>query len=235
MPSSPSANSRGGSCNGRFPKRAPFGLWLLCACAIASAQIPKSAPKNAGPQRANELTLAGLRPGRDTVAKARAKFGTKDMTTNDAAVIWTCADWRLTLDLAEQQSIRSVTLTEIGSRPTDADHSSSHGTKEFPIPCYLKIATPIELEQGKPMGPKNIWTTGRGVALENSAEQLIRIYGPPDSKSPSSKGGQQLELWYYAFDWAGPDVPQVMEVLCTKEKDGTPGKVIEITLAAPSL
>jgi hypothetical protein len=42
-------------------------------------------------------------------------------------------------------------------------------------------------------------------------------------------------LWYYAFDWAGPDVPQVMEVVCTKEQDGQPGYVVEITLAAPSL
>jgi hypothetical protein len=40
---------------------------------------------------------------------------------------------------------------------------------------------------------------------------------------------------YYAFDWAGPDVPQVMEVLCSKEKDGQSGRVLEITLAAPSL
>jgi hypothetical protein len=42
-------------------------------------------------------------------------------------------------------------------------------------------------------------------------------------------------LWYYAFDWAGPDVPQVMEVVCTREKDGQAGRVVEITLAAPSL
>ena len=34
---------------------------------------------------------------------------------------------------------------------------------------------------------------------------------------------------------AGPDVPQVMEVLCTAEKDGEPGRVVEITLAAVSL
>ena len=39
----------------------------------------------------------------------------------------------------------------------------------------------------------------------------------------------------YAFEWAGPDVPQVMEVLCTPEKDGKPGQVVEITLAAPIL
>jgi len=42
-------------------------------------------------------------------------------------------------------------------------------------------------------------------------------------------------LWYYAFGWAGPDVPQVMEALCTLEKDGEPGRVVEIGLAAASL
>jgi hypothetical protein len=37
------------------------------------------------------------------------------------------------------------------------------------------------------------------------------------------------------MDWARADVPQVMEVLCTPEKDGKPGSVVEITLAAASL
>jgi hypothetical protein len=63
----------------------------------------------------------------------------------------------------------------------------------------------------------------------------VDLYGQPDSQSASTNGGQQLELLYYAFDWAGPDVPQVMEVLCTAEKDGKPGRVVEITLAASSL
>jgi hypothetical protein len=40
---------------------------------------------------------------------------------------------------------------------------------------------------------------------------------------------------YYAFDWAGPDVPQVLEVLCTRDKDGQLGRAIEITLAASGL
>jgi hypothetical protein len=69
----------------------------------------------------------------------------------------------------------------------------------------------------------------------DSTRHVIKLYGEPDSTSPSTKGGQQLELLYYAFDWAGPDVPQVMEVLCTPEKDGKPGRVVEITLAGPSL
>jgi len=37
------------------------------------------------------------------------------------------------------------------------------------------------------------------------------------------------------FDWAGLDVPQVMEMLCTAPKDGTIGRVVEITLAANNL
>jgi hypothetical protein len=45
------------------------------------------------------------------------------------------------------------------------------------------------------------------------------------------KGTRELELLYYAFDWAGSDVPQVMEISCERST----GKVLEITLAFPSL
>lgn len=68
-----------------------------------------------------------------------------------------------------------------------------------------------------------------------SAAAAQLAHGNPDSRSPSTKNGQPLELLYYAFDWAGPDVPQVMEVVCTAEKEGKPGRVVEITLAAGSL
>jgi hypothetical protein len=73
------------------------------------------------------------------------------------------------------------------------------------------------------------------VALGADIGERIQIYGQPDSRSPSTKGGQPLELWYYAFDWAGADVPQVMEVLCTREADGKPGRAAEIALAGLSL
>jgi hypothetical protein len=82
------------------------------------------------------------------------------------------------------------------------------------------------------LGP---WKTGRGLRVGESAAKVTELYGKPDSRSPSTKEGQPLELWYYAFDWAGADVPQVMEVLCTREADGKPGHVVEITLAGPSL
>ncbi len=79
------------------------------------------------------------------------------------------------------------------------------------------------------------WESGRGLAAGAKASRVAQIYGEPDSRSPSTKDGRKLELLYYAFDWAGADVPQVMEVLCTVEDDGKPGRVVEITLAAPSL
>ena len=71
--------------------------------------------------------------------------------------------------------------------------------------------------------------------MGDAAQRVVELYGEPESRSPSTKDGQPLELMYYAFDWAGPDVPQVMEVLCTKTAGGKPGRVMEITLAAPSL
>ena len=75
-----------------------------------------------------------------------------------------------------------------------------------------------------------------GIALlATQGQKPIRFTARPDSVSPSTKNGQPLELLYYAFNWAGPDVPQVMEVVCTAPKDGTPGRVVEITLAANSL
>jgi hypothetical protein len=75
--------------------------------------------------------------------------------------------------------------------------------------------------------PPSPWKTGRGLRVWDSTSAALKLYGEPDSRSPSTKEGQPLELWYYAFDW--------MEVLCTREADGMPGLVVEITLAGPSL
>ncbi|HWY45642.1 MAG TPA: hypothetical protein VNX66_19270 [Candidatus Sulfotelmatobacter sp.] len=88
-------------------------------------------------------------------------------------------------------------------------------------------------EKGSTRPP--LLATGLGLTTFDSVSKVIALYGEPDSRSPSTKNGQPLELLYYAFDWAGPDVPQVMEVVCTAEKEGKPGQVVEITLAAGSL
>jgi cellulose biosynthesis protein BcsQ len=80
------------------------------------------------------------------------------------------------------------------------------------------------------LDPKN-WLTGLGLRMGDSQDRVTGLYGEPNSSGPASKHGQDLELLYYQFDWAGSDVPQVMEVLCARDT----GRVVEITLAFPSL
>ncbi len=77
-------------------------------------------------------------------------------------------------------------------------------------------------------------STGHGLRLFHPCDKVVEIYGQPSSRRPSTKDGRELEL-LYQFDWAGPDVPQVMEVLCTSgEREGS-RTVVEIMLAAGSL
>ena len=196
-------------CSGRLLRRS-----LLAFCVIvtfASAQTgQKPVAKKAAAQRANEMALAGLRPGRDSLARAaqlNKQFGEgKELAGSQTVWLDACRDLSLTLDSDKQKQIEVIRVGHYYGSTVD---------------CAISSPSP--------------WKTGRGLHVEDPAVKVVQLYGQPDSKSPSTRDGQPLELWYYAFDWAGPDVPQVMEVLCTREKDGQPGRVVEITLAAPSL
>jgi hypothetical protein len=197
--------------SGRVLMRAVCGL--AAAAALASAQTPppqKAVSKKAAVHRANELTLAGLRPGQDSTtraAKLNKPFGDAKNLPGDQAVWFDpCRDLSLTIDGSKGKQIEEIRLGVYATSTVD---------------CTVKEPSP--------------WKTGLGLRVGDGTAKLAQLYGEPDSKSPSTRGGQPLELWYYAFDWAGADVPQVMEVLCTRETEGKPGRVVEITLAAPSL
>ena len=169
------------------------------------------ATTNAVPsRRANELTLAGLRPGRDVARTALQLYKKPNLRSQneESEMDWESSCQKQTLAVETDSSHKIQTI-----RATEADWVIGNCVPEAPRP----------------------WRTGRGLRVWDSADRVNKLYGEPDSRSPSTKDGQRLELLYYAFDWAGPDVPQVMEVLCTVEKDGKPGRVVEITLAASSL
>jgi hypothetical protein len=194
-------------------------LWCaLCFVSVAatlpSAQTTQHKPvaEKATARRVNELTLAGLRPGRDTKSRAAQLYGkpSSSKDAGDGQVSWqdACNKQFLTIELNSVGEIQEL-------RATVVEHSG------IIVDC-------------RPVAPSP-WKTGHGLRIGDTTNKMSGLYGQPDSKSPSTRDGQPLELWYYAFDWAGPDVPQVMEVLCTREKDGQPGRVVEITLAAPSL
>jgi hypothetical protein len=182
----------------------------LILSGLAAAQTPKGAPRKTTQHKANELTLAGLRPGKDNVERAANLYRQfrNNKKSQDGESVWfdECRNASLTIDSGAGKRIREI-------RVAPWDGSTADCSKM----------------------PLSTWKTGLGLRLTDLTAKIVQLYGEPDSKSPSSKGGQQLELWYYAFDWAGPDVPQVMEVMCTVGQDGKPGRVVEITLAAPSL
>ncbi|HTZ33215.1 MAG TPA: hypothetical protein VMH31_12210 [Methylomirabilota bacterium] len=183
-------------------------LSLLAVPAVFAGQKPT--PKPAAAHRANELTLAGLHPGRDTLQRATQlnKTISAGESRPDGQTVW-------------------IDACRGGSLIVDSD-------KKNQVQVIRVGVTPAPTAKCLPSGPSS-WKTGLGLRVTDAAARVLQLYGPPDSKSPSTRDGQPLELWYYAFDWAGPDVPQVMEVLCTREQDGKPGRVVEITLAAPSL
>ena len=204
-----SGNVMADMCSGRLLSRAllPFCLTFM----LASAQTAqKSATGKAAAHRANEMTLAGLRPGRDSLARAaqvNKEFGKGKELSGDQTVWFDpCRDQSLTVDNDKRKQIEEIRAAAWGGSTADCAG-----------------------------GPPSPWKTGLGLRVGDQTARVVQLYGQPDSRSPSTRDGQPLELMYYAFDWAGPEVPQVMEVLCTKEKDGKSGRVVEITLAAPSL
>jgi hypothetical protein len=163
------------------------------------------------PFRSYELTLASLRPGKSKISRAISLNKSLGSPSEDnGTTVW-----------FDRSACEKINF--------DAD---THGLIEsIRVSVHVfngqKACASVSSDAG--------WKTGKGLSLRLPCLEATRIYGEPTSRSPSTKNGQPLELLYYAFDWAGPDVPQVMEVVCTAPKDGSRGQVVEITLAASSL
>lgn len=198
------------------PGSTKFWLCVSAAAISLSATMAGVSAFPAAPQtkvtRANELTIAGFRPGRDTLAAARKKIGKALLLNEDEpnrVVLWfdICDGKGLRIEADTQGVIQSLTLSTMAPK---------HECTGAPL-----IASE---EAGN-------WKTGRGLALGDSRKRVIALYGQPGSNGPSQEGDEPRELLYYAFDWAGSGVPQVMEVSCDKAT----GRVVEIMLAFPSL
>ena len=199
-------------------KRGSTRYWLCLSLAILAAR--SSTPgatlmtqnvSKVAVHRGNETMLAGLRPGRDTFAAAEKRFKAKDLSEDkDSGVkVWRddCSGRAIRLELDVKSVIQSVTITSLDPQ------SGKCGEKRVDF-----------------LDPKN-WVTGLGLRIGDSQDQIVALYGEPNSSGPATKNGKELALMYYQFDWAGSDVPQVMEVLCARDT----GRVVEITLAYPSL
>ena len=189
-------------------------LTSLLAIALAAPGLTAGAQNRGANAPTNELTVAGLRPGVSTLADAEKRFGTKNRDTQaetDDIKQWgeACTGRSLRLEVDERGVIQIVTVSSLGARAADcASKAPGNG--------------PLTIERLK---------SGQGLALGEAKKRVVALYGEPDSVVPATFEGQEFEMLYYAFDWAGSDVPQVMEVTCER---GT-GRVRKITLAFPSL
>jgi len=194
-------------------------FWLCASLVVAASSAAVAADAQISSPRAgqspvrhgNETMLAGLRPGRDTFAAAEKRFKGKSITEepNSGSREWRddCSGRSIRLEVDAKSVIQSVTITTLGTQ----EGKCSDRRPDF-------------------LDPRN-WLTGLGLRMGDSQDRVVGLYGEPNSSGPASKNGQDLELMYYQFDWAGSDVPQVMEVLCARDS----GRVVEITLAFPSL
>ena len=193
----------------RFARVFSSVLISISACAVLSFGAATPQLKL---QRRNELFLARLQPGRDTLASAEKLF-TGQLQRSAATtenVKWTdaCTGRTVTLDANAGGVIQTVNLD---------------------FEAKLRPACTPEMYAASQREP--FWQTGHGIKLGDIRARVVETYGQPASTSPSMKGARELELLYYAFDWAGSNVPQVMEVSCERAT----GRVVEILLAFPSL
>ena len=191
---------------------ASLALTAASAAVAAGAQIsPPGAGQVGAIRHTNEILLAGLRPGRDTFAVAEKRFKAKNLSEepNSGSKEWRddCSGRSIHLEVDAKSVIQSVTITTLGAQ----EGKCSDRRPDF-------------------LDPRN-WLTGLGLRMGDSQDRVVGLYGEPNSSGPASKNRQELELMYYQFDWAGSDVPQVMEILCARDT----GRVVEITLAFPSL
>ena len=168
-------------------------------------------PAPDGSHRVNETLLAGLRPGRDTSVIAEKRFKARDLSANQESGIreWrdNCSGRNIRLELDAKSVIQSITITTLGAQ-----------------------AGKCSDRPGDFLDAKN-WVTGRGLRIGDSQDRVTGFYGEPNSSGPASKNGHDLALMSYRFDWAGTDVPQVLQILCARDT----GRVVEITLAFPNL
>jgi hypothetical protein len=160
----------------------------------------------------NELTVAGLRPGRDKILDPQKSFRELRLDPDSKdALLWgdICTHRQMRIEVNAEKKIQTVTLS-YGYKP------------EIRAKCAPSVDSPETLK---------LVQTGHGLNLGDPCLRVSQIYGQAESQGPSVRSGEKLKLFYYSFDWAGPEVPQVMEVTCNPATN----QVVEIMLAASSL
>ncbi|MCL4524059.1 MAG: hypothetical protein M1453_04835 [Acidobacteria bacterium] len=194
-------------------------FWLCVSAAAALLWMTPNLTSNdagAAAKQRNETTLAGLRPGRDklrTATNVHGPYYRQVVPGSNDVLAWVdkAKHRSLRVELDKESVIQSITVSTID--PLIDQPSDPKKEPDVPLPS-VKL------------------TTGKGIRIAyNVCSEVEYTYGDATSSGPSTQHGNELTLLYYSFDWAGSKVPQVMEVSCAR----TTGRVVQITLAFPSL
>lgn len=175
----------------------------MLACSARAQDPADSYDHPAG--NVNELKLAGLQPGRSTVAEAEALWGKQwhhPSRDEDDVYVWcdTHSHIQLSLEATRAGLIRVVTVSR--------------------MPPALPVGACTAV-----LG-KRAATTGRGVRLGDSPERLQHVYGKPFFTGPSSWNGRDVNMIVFNFSWAGTSKPQILE------SSFAGGKLVKMTLSA---
>ena len=183
-------------------------LAIAFTAPVSPAQRNAAAPREDAPKRANETTLAGLRPGRDALAAAFKRYKEKYVLskTSTASKEWrdTCTGHSLALAIDPRSIVQQVTVSLL------VPHDGNCDNRRFEF---------LNLDD---------WITGKGLRLGDSRNRVVELYGEPNSSEPVVRGDADFELLEFDFGWAGADVPQAMQVYCERDS----GRVVEIALLA---
>jgi hypothetical protein len=175
--------------SGRLLGRALFLSITMTIISATQETQHRPATKKAAAQRANELTLAGLRPGRDKLGRAVQLFAPIDpkSVTNDSQTIWldACCKQSLSIDFDSSkkiQVIRAGVATATTTCPTvsAAPWKTGLGLRlDDPVPKVpsTKNGQPLELwyyqfDRAGPVVPMEILCTR---AKDGQPRRVIEI------------------------------------------------------------
>ena len=137
-------------------KRGWMRFWLCASLAFAATASSSAAPgqrqtsTRGGVHGANELLLAGLRPGRDTLAIAQKRFKSKKLAESEEFGFkeWrdACSGRAIRVELDPKSIIQIITVTTLGLK------EGACGARP-----------------GDFLDPKN-WATGQGLRVGDSQE-----------------------------------------------------------------
>ena len=191
-----------------WTKFSQYTSLVVLAAALPVHAFPAQRPSP--PKLTNELTLAGLRPGRDSVASAFKRYKQKYLVSKTSvdSKEWrdTCTGRSLAMAVDSQSVIQEITVSLLVPRDGNCDN------RRFEF---------LNLDD---------WVTGKGLRLGDSRNRVVELYGEPNSSEPVVRDDADFEVLQFDFANVGPDVPQAMRVYCQRES----GRVVEITLSATS-